>query len=640
MAVPATQLPTTQLQAIQTSADPDAARQLGLADFLVEAGLLDAAKLKYVQRVRAKLGVHKPLVPLLEELGITTLTAVREALRARKLDVPLGELLLELGLIREADLKVAIAVQKEKPNSRLGRVLVENRALKEDELCEALAMQLGLERFTVDAQAAFDLATSTKVSPALLRAHDMVPVGRRDGAMLVALVDPLDRRAQETATRAFGANTILGVASQSAVETALLRIELGRARPSATLNENAVVAAAFQLIADAAQRGASDIHVEPTRTELRVRFRIDGVLATHKTFPIEMAPSLVSRFKVMAGADITERRRHQDGRILFERDGVALDVRFSSYITLHGENLVMRLLNNRKMMLGVDQIGMAPRVLERFKQDALDTPNGIIIVTGPTGSGKTTTLYGAVDYLNNPNTCIITAEDPVEYVVEGIAQCSLNAKAQVTYEETLRHMMRQDPDIIVVGEVRDKNSAEIAIQAALTGHKVLTTFHTEDCIGGLLRLLNMNIEAFLIASTVVAVVAQRLVRRVCSACGEDRAITAQETHRLGYDLKDLHGLKVRQGRGCSLCQFTGHKGRLPIFELLVLSEQVKEALIARKPSFEIRRISTDTTSMVTMLEDGVIRALNGETSVDELLRCLPRLTKPRPIDQLRKMLGE
>lgn len=625
--------------AVKASESPAAGPQT-LTAFLVEAGLLDAAKLKYVERVRAKLTEHRPLVPLLEELGLTTLAAVRDALRARKLDVPLGELLLELGLIREADLRVALAVQKERPGSRLGRVLVENHALKEDELCEALAMQLGLERFTVDAQSAMELAASSNAAPGVLRAHDMVPVGRRDGAMLVALVDPLDRRAQDTAKRVFGPATVLGVASQSSIETALLRIELGRPRTSTSVSENAVVAAANQLIADAAHKGASDIHIEPTRTELRVRLRIDGVLATHKTFPIEMAPSLVSRFKVMASADITERRRHQDGRILYERDGVTLDVRFSSYVTLHGENLVMRLLNNRKMMLGIDQIGMAPRVLERFKNDALDTPSGVIVVTGPTGSGKTTTLYGAVDYLNSPNTCIITAEDPVEYVIEGIAQCSLNQKAHVTYEDTLKHMMRQDPDIIVIGEIRDQLSAETAIQAALTGHKVLTTFHTEDSIGGLLRLLNMNIEAFLISSTVVSVVAQRLARRVCSACGEERVITAQEIRRLGYEPKDLHGLKVRQGRGCTLCQFSGHKGRLPIFELLVLSEQVKEALIARKPSFEIRRISTETTGLVTMMEEGIVRALNGETSIEEVLRVLPRLAKPRPIDTLRKMLGD
>ncbi|RKZ13964.1 secretion system protein E, partial [bacterium] len=260
-------------------------------------------------------------------------------------------------------------------------------------------------------------------------------------------------------------------------------------------------------------------------------------------------------------------------------------------------------------------------------------------VTGPTGSGKTTTLYGAINYLNNPNTSIITAEDPVEYVIEGINQCSINSKIGITYEETLRHIVRQDPDVIVIGEIRDKFSADTAIQAALTGHKVLTTFHTEDSIGGLLRLLHMDIEAFLISSTVVCVVAQRLLRRVCDQCGQDHPLAPDEIRRLGYNPAEVRKLVFQQGKGCPSCNFLGYRGRVGIYEILVLTEPVRDALIHRKTSYEIRRICAESTGMVTLLEDGLVKAATGLTSFDEIIRTLPRLDKPRPLAELNRLLG-
>jgi type IV pilus assembly protein PilB len=269
----------------------------------------------------------------------------------------------------------------------------------------------------------------------------------------------------------------------------------------------------------------------------------------------------------------------------------------------------------------------------------LDVPSGVVLVTGPTGSGKTTTLYGAINYLNNINTSIITAEDPVEYVIPGISQCSINPKISITYEETLRHIVRQDPDVIVIGEIRDRFSADTAIQAALTGHKVLTTFHTEDSIGGLLRLLHMDIEAFLISSTVVSVIAQRLVRRVCPHCAEEHVLTSDEIRRLGYNPRDISRLVFARGTGCKECRFLGFKGRLAVFELLILNEEVKEALIDRRTSFEIRRISTESTGLVSLLEDGITKASQGLTSFEEIIRTLPRLANPRPIAELHRLQG-
>jgi type IV pilus assembly protein PilB len=279
-------------------------------------------------------------------------------------------------------------------------------------------------------------------------------------------------------------------------------------------------------------------------------------------------------------------------------------------------------------------------MLRRYLEDVLDTPSGVVIITGPTGSGKTTTLYGSVHYLNNPKTSIITTEDPVEYVIEGISQCSIDPKINLTYEDTLKSIVRQDPDIIVIGEIRDVFSAETAIQAALTGHKVLTTFHTEDSIGGLLRLLNMDIEAFLVSSTVVSVVAQRLLRRVCPHCAEDQILTPQQVRRLGYDSRDPQRLRFKVGRGYGSCNFMGYSGRLAVFELLVLNDMVKDALIAHRTSYEIRRISTESTGFVTLLEDGIQKGLRGLTTFDEIIRQVPRLAKPRPLGELRRLLGE
>ena len=342
----------------------------------------------------------------------------------------------------------------------------------------------------------------------------------------------------------------------------------------------------------------------------------------------------------MCGADIAEKRRHQGGRILFDYDEGSVDIRVSFYITIHGEKIVFRLLKQKRELLDIHTIGMAPNMLSRFLEDAVYQPSGVLLVTGPTGSGKTSTVYSCINHIKNPQISIITAEEPVEYVMDGIAQCSIDPAINLTFEETLRHIVRQDPDVIIIGEIRDHSSAEMAMQSALTGHKVLTTFHTEDSIGGLIRLLNMDIAPFLISSTVVSVLAQRLLRRVCTSCAKEAKPTPIQLQQIGALAADLHGARFKKGRGCADCKQTGYKGRVGVFELLVLNELVRDAILEQKTSYEIRQISIEHSGLITLMEDGLVKAAAGITSIEEILRCLPKLSKPRPLAEIRRLSGE
>ncbi len=623
---------------IRPAATPnDPQTGMAVAQALVDAGFLRPEQLAHAQRVQSKLPTPRTFVRLLRDLRMITDDQIRETLQTRRINARLGDLLVELGYLSPADLKLAVALQKNHPGTKLGAILIDNDLVSEHEVFEVLAFQLGFVHVPASKCIA-DPLLSRQVPLRWMRTHEAVPTGVDNGSVVVAFARPHDDAAVLAARRAFGEQVSIGISPRRAIEAAINRLEAD-IQPSAAVAETGMVALVETMLADAVRERASDIHVEPMPDRIRVRFRRDGVLVPYKELPPDGAASLASRLKVLAKADIGERRRHQDGRILYETPRGNIDIRASFYITIHGEKIVLRLLNNRDTLMKVDEINMAPRMRQQYLEDALDAPSGVIIITGPTGSGKTTTLYASVNHLNNARTSIITAEDPVEYVIDGIGQCSINSRINLGYEETLKHIVRQDPDIIVIGEIRDLFSAETAIQAALTGHKVLTTFHTEDSIGGLLRLLNMNIEAFLISSTVVSVLAQRLVRRVCPDCSEDYALSSHEIGRLGYEPKDLAGVVFKAGRGCVACGHQGYRGRVAVFELLVLNEAVKEAVLERRTSYEIRRISAQTSGLVTLLEDGILKAAQGQTTHEELVRCLPRLMKPRPVPELRRLLG-
>lgn len=636
--------PTVRQESAPNKPPPANDTGLEIAKFLVEDGIITDQQLAYAMRVRAKLSTEKPLLSVLNEIGYVSLEQQRNTLRKHRISVRIGALLVELGFLREQDLRAALALQRESgQGKKLGDILLENHFIEENKLIEVLADQLGFPQVKPDLSDV-DRKLMEKANPNWFLQRHFLPLQVKDNQVLVAFADPFDQRARREAERLFGTDLTPVIASKRVIrETieAYQRHYQTSTGPSIQTDDTSqVIQLVNTMLLDAVQAQVSDIHVEPMKNELRIRFRCDGVLGVYKTIDKKLASAFINRIKILSRADIAERRRHQDGHITFEdqNTGRNIDVRVSIYITVYGEKIVLRLLR-KTQLVPLDQINMFPRTLNRFHEDALELPSGIILITGPTGTGKTTTLYSAVNYLNSIDRCVTTAEDPVEFVIEGIAQCSLNPKIDLTFETTLPHIMRQDPDVIVLGEIRDRFSAEAAIQAALTGHKVLTTFHTEDSTGALLRLMNMNIETFLIASTVVAVLAQRLLRRVCPNCAEPYQPNSSELQRLGYKYHDLEGTNFQQGRGCPACRHTGYRGRIGVFELLILNIAVKDAMLLKSTAHEIRRVCLEDAGMVTLLEDGLAKASRGETTLTEAFRYLPRLEKPRPLAEIKRLVG-
>ncbi len=614
-------------------------RFVDIIELLIAGGQLTREQVAYAQRIQSKLDAPRPILELLKELKFIAEDQVKEVVRKIQGPVSIGNLLVELGYIRAPDLEVALKIQEEtRPRKRLGEILLERRLVDERTLIEVLSLQMGFPYVEPDF-VEIDPKLFHRVPLKWYENHSFIPVRLENGAPLVAFSDPMDKEELAAAREIFGPHLVVAIARRGSIERAVKRAQNAKQRERISpSDENSIIALVNGIIAAAVERKASDIHIEPLKEHIRVRFRQDGVLVHYEDFPAALMGAVTNRLKVLCDVDITEKRRHQGGRLFFEHGETQLDLRASFYVTVHGEKIVLRLLNRQGVLINIDDVGLAPRMLDRFKEDALYLPSGVILITGPTGSGKTTTVYSCINHINDPQTSIVTAEEPVEYVIDGISQCSINPRIQLTYEETLRHIVRQDPDVIVIGEIRDTFSAEIAVQAALTGHKVLTTFHTEDSIGGLIRLLNMNIEAFLISSTVVSVMAQRLLRRVCPDCAAAYRPTPLDLQRLGYGYADVHGADFRQGQGCSRCQYTGYRGRVGIFELLILNEEIRNAMIEHKTSQEIRRVSIEATDLVTLMEDGLVKAAAGITTIEELLRSLPRLQKPRPLPELKRLL--
>ncbi len=609
-----------------------------IGQLLVKEGLITEEQLNRALKIQSLLEQPKHLSDILIELGYTTRQAINQAITKHGGSLRLGDLLIEQGIITQETLNSALALQREK-GIKLGEALIELGAINERTLLRNLAHQMGVPYIEPELPM-IDLRLLQGVSPAFMRKYKFIPfVKGEDGVVTVVVSDIHNEEIRRAVEDLYGSHCTFAIGPEEAINDAIdayeeYRKQLSESGKDVSVGEDNIVQLVNHLIISAIEKRASDIHIEPMSDRVRVRYRIDGVLVYHTDLPLTLLPKLISRIKIMAGANIAEHQKHQGGRILFPYKGKEIDLRLSIYVSVHGESAVMRVLNKELALVALDELGMNRSMLERYKYDVLDLPTGVVLITGPTGSGKTTTLYASVAYSNDVSRKIITAEDPVEFTIEGIVQCSMNDKVGRTFEATLREIVRQDPDIIVIGEIRDKETAQIAIQAALTGHKVYSTFHTEDTIGALLRLIDMEIETFLIASTVVSVLAQRLLRRICPKCSAPYVPSVREVQSLGLDYSEVRQYEYKRGKGCQYCSYTGYRGRVGAYELLVLNEDVKETVLLKKTAHEIRRVSLDCAGLIGMREDAISKVVKGITTYEEVIKQTPRTFQIRSLRQI------
>jgi general secretion pathway protein E len=557
----------------------------------------------------------------------------------------IGEILTQTCGLSEEVLTEALEVQKDK-DGRIGEVLIDRKAVSEADVLEGLGVQFGLPFWpSLPTQ---DLKTDFphQVQIQFLKKYRMVPVFR-DQTPFIAVNDPLAFQPLDDLRLALGWNgvqTVLAprVAIVSAInlaydmssdsaeqviegmheeeDSALLLSEIEDTGDLLDETSDAPIIRLVNLmLSQAVKARASDIHIEPYQNTFKIRYRVDGILYDKLTPPKRIQSTLVSRIKIMAKLNIAEKRLPQDGRIEIRIADKNVDVRVSTIPTAFGERVVLRLLDKSSVLLKLTDLGMPQDRLKLFDRQLIRAPHGIILVTGPTGSGKTTTLYAALSTINKPEINIITIEDPVEYQIDGIAQIQVNPKINLTFSRGLRSIVRQDPDVILIGEIRDMETAEIAIQSALTGHLVFSTLHTNDSASAVTRLIDMGVEPFLVTSSVLAILAQRLVRVICTNCKEAYAPDEESLPSIGILPADVKGRPIYRGRGCPACLQTGYKGRLGIFEFMIMDDAIK-SLILKTPDANAMNREAVKRGMITLRQDGAQKVLEGITTIEEVFR--------------------
>jgi len=608
-----------------------------IARLLLQEGIINERQLDKAVRVQKRLGSNKLLSAILLDLNLISEDDHRRILRKHGKSFCFGDLQCEMGHVTLEQLNETESVMRRYPGKRIGEIMLEQGYINERELAQALSDQLNLPLMYVDLDMV-NLSLVGKFSLSFLKKNIIIPYEESEKTVSVITADPLNVEAIREIEHCTEKKADIAIGIRSVLENLLNRVAHGGNNGTLEDNRNNVPDVVDAIFLAALRNRASDIHIEPLSDHVRIRLRMDGVLVHHTDMSSELASRVISSIKVMAEMDIADSRRHQDGRMVQEVGHVLVDFRVSTYVTLYGENLVMRILRRDGGLKTLEQLQMSKPMLDRFKHEALDVPTGVIIVTGPTGSGKTTTLYAGVDYLNHPNTKIITLEDPVEFAIDGIMQCSVDKKAGRDFDTSLKAVMRQDPDIIVLGEIRDRTSADVSVQAALTGHKVLTTFHTEDSIGGLLRLIDMGIETFLISSTVVSILAQRLARTICPDCKQAYLPDPRIARMIGLDQEILNHHTFYRGIGCATCNGTGYFGRTGLHELLVLNDPVREAILKHKTSHEVRDISCKTTKLLSLMENGMYKVIKGMTTVEEVYRITPRSPTRHTVSEVIELM--
>jgi type IV pilus assembly protein PilB len=546
----------------------------------------------------------------------------------------LGEILVKAGVLTPEHLEDALRYQKE-TGQRLGECLIRLGHVRLEDVTRALARQAGLV-FVDVRKGTIAPEVLALVPKDVALANNVLPVKADGRELILAVTDPLavfniehlrfllnlDFRCALTAepwmVEAFKRYFNVDKKDAKTVGDAPRK-----AGPVKVDDDAPIIRLVQQVFEDALRQRASDIHLEPMADRVRARFRVDGVCKTIADYPTHLQAALISRVKVMAEMEIAEKRKPQDGRIALKALGKDIDVRVSALPATHGESIVMRLLDKTVGLVSLERLGVGPDDLKRFRR-IIRRPNGILLVTGPTGSGKTTTLYAALQELNKPSVKIITAENPVEYHLAGVNQCQVRHQIGLDFVRILRAMLRQAPNIILVGEIRDKETAGIAIQAALTGHLVFSTLHTNDAPSALTRLIDMGVPPFLVSSAVCAVLAQRLMRQLCPRCKTETPPDARMLASAGLDEQKVRGRTLFSPKGCEDCNGTGFRGRFGIYELFEMSQELREATFRKEPTYRLRDLARTTGNMTTLRDDAIRKVLTGQTSVDEVLRVLSK----------------
>ena len=568
------------------------------------------------------------------------------------MSVRLGEILLKESLITQDQLDKALEFQRSN-GGKLGSCLTKMGYITDDDITGVLSRQYGvpsinLKYYEIDPNVIKLIPQDTALR------YQVVPLSRVGSVLTIAMTDPTNVFAMDDIKFMTGFNVEPVVASESAIGEAITRFygggassheelsnlmkdlvdedqELELAAEEQEMDASALEKAAEEapiiklvnlILTDSVKRGASDIHVEPYENEMRVRFRIDGVLQTVMNPPLKLRDAMTSRLKIMAKLDIAEKRLPQDGRIMikYKSEGrkKELDFRVSSVPTLYGEKIVLRLLDKENLRLDMTKLGFEPESLKKFERNIL-RPYGMVLVTGPTGSGKTNTLYSSVSRLNQVDTNIMTAEDPVEFQLAGINQVQMKEQIGLNFAAALRAFLRQDPNIILVGEIRDFETAEIGVKAALTGHLVLSTLHTNDAPSTISRLMNMGIEPFLVATSVNLICAQRLVRRICVNCKEELEVPEQALIDAGYSPEEAKTTKIYHGKGCSTCNKGGYKGRTGLYEVMEINDELRELILVGASALELKKKAIEQ-GMITLRRSGLIKVALGQTTMEEVLR--------------------
>lgn len=533
--------------------------------------------------------------------------------------------------------------EEKKTGKNIFKILVSHGYINENVLMASVADFLSIEVIDLS-RANVDRVALNKISASTSKFYGIMPVRMEKDYVIVAVSDPLNMKLMDELRFVSGSDIKMVIAKEDDIKKAIDRYygeeeeslgdvineaEKSSSKVTGAIESNAdklkeiascppVVKLLNMILLRAVREKASDIHFEPFEKEYKIRYRIDGVCYDAAHPPRDLSLAISSRIKVMANLDVAESRLPQDGRIMMDIGGASVDLRVSTLPTLYGESIVMRVLDKNVVSLSLDQIGMTEDI-KLMIREIIKRPNGIFLTTGPTGSGKTTTLYSCLREINKVEYKIITTEDPVEYDIEGIIQVAINPKIDLSFARTLRHILRQDPDIIMVGEIRDSETAEIAIQAALTGHLVFSTLHTNDAPGAVTRLVDMGIEPFLITSTVRAVLAQRLVRVTCKKCKKEYKISEHQLAELGIHARDLSEVKFYKGEGCSECNGSGFKGRTGLYELLIMDDKIRGLVVRRANSSDVRKAACEA-GMQTLREYGLKKVMEGITTLEEVLK--------------------